>query len=151
MNKLVELRKLSEEFYKDYPHSIFPEIESKLGRPYVVLLVKINEIKFAIPLRTNIRHNYCYKFKTSNRETNSATGIDYSKAVVISKDSYLGEETDINDKEYLELQEKTFFIISKFKKYIETYVDYKKNGGNEYIARRYRFSTLQYFDDYLIK
>ena len=151
MAKLVELRKLSIEFYKDYPHDKYPEMESKLGRPYVVLLVKINEIKFAIPLRTNIRHAYCYKFRTSDRETDSVTGIDFSKAVVISKESYLGEETDINDKEYLELQEKTFFIISKFKKYVDGYIDYRKNGGNEYIAKRYAFSTLKYFDSYLIK
>ena len=92
----------------------------------------------------------CYKFRASDRETESNTGIDYSKAVVISKPSYLGEETNINDKEYLELQEKTYFIISKFKKYVEGYIDYKKNGGDEYIAKRYRFSTLNYFDAFLI-
>jgi len=90
-------------------------MEAKENRPYVALLVEINKIQFAIPLRTNIRHSYCYKFKTWNRETDSITGIDYSKAVVISNDSYLGEVTDINDKEYLELQQKTFFIINKLK------------------------------------
>ena len=88
MTKLVELRKLSNEFYKAYPHNDYPEMESKLGRLYVVLLVEINNIKFAIPLRTNIRHAFCYKFKMSDRETESSTGIDFSKAVVISKDSY---------------------------------------------------------------
>lgn len=150
MAKIVELRKLSKEFYKAYPHNEFPEMEAKLGRPYVVLLVEINNVKFAIPLRTNIRHSFCYKFKTSDRETKSSTGIDFSKAVVISKDSYLGEKTDINDKEYLELQEKAFFIIKKFKKYVTDYISYKKNGGNEYIAKRYLFSTLKYFDAILL-
>ena len=150
MAKLVELRKLSKEFYKAHPHSEYPEMETKENRPYVVLLVNINDIKFAIPLRTNIRHSYCYKFKTSDRETDSITGIDYSKAVVISKDSYLGEVTDINDKEYLELQQKTFFIINKFKKYVNDYINYKKHGGNEYVAKRYAFSTLKYFDDILL-
>lgn len=52
-------------------------MESKLGRPYVVLLVEINNVKFAISLRTNIRHSFCYKFKTSDRETESSTGIDF--------------------------------------------------------------------------
>ena len=93
MAKIVELRKLSKEFYKAYPHNESPEMEDKLGRPYVVLLVKINNVKFAISLRTNICHSFCYKFKTSDRETKSSTGIDFSKAVVISRDSYLGEET----------------------------------------------------------
>ena len=150
MAKLVELRKLSNEFYKAYPHNKFPEMESKLGRPYVVLLVEINGVKFAIPLRTNIRHAFCYKFKTSDRKTESSTGIDFSKAVVISNECYLGEETDINDKEYLELQEKAFFIINKFKKYVTDYIQFKKNGGNEYIAKRYLFSTLKYFDKILL-
>ena len=150
MAKLIELRKLSNEFYKAYPHNKFPEMESKLGRPYVVLLIEINGVKFAIPLRTNIRHAFCYKFKTSDRKTESSTGIDFSKAVVISNESYLGEETDINDKEYLELQEKAFFIINKFKKYITDYIQFRKNGGNEYIAKRYLFSTLKYFDEILL-
>ena len=150
MAKLVELRKLSKDFYKDYPHNEYPEMESKLGRPYVVLLVEINNIKFAIPLRTNIHHAYCYKFKTSDRKTESATGIDFSKAVVIISQNYLGEETDINDKEYLELQEKAFFIINKFKKYIDDYIKYKKSGGNEHVAKRYMYSTLKYFDDILL-
>ena len=79
------------------------------------------------------------------------TGIDFSKAVVVSKESYLGEETDINDKEYLELQEKTFFIISKFKKYVNDYIVYKKDGGNEYLTKRYAFSTLKYFDEFILK
>ena len=39
MAKLVELRKLSKEFYKAYPHNEYPEMESKENRPYVVLLV----------------------------------------------------------------------------------------------------------------
>ena len=142
--------KMDFKFYKAYPHSKYPEIEAKENRPYVVLLVEINKIQFAIPLRTNIRHSYCYKFKTSDRETDSITGVDYSKAVVISKDSYLGETTDINDKEYLELQQKTFFIINKFKKYVNGYINYKKHGGNEFVAKRYSFSTLMYFDDILL-
>ena len=49
MAKIVELRKLSKEFYKAYPRNKFPEMEAKLGRPYVVLLVEINNVKFAIP------------------------------------------------------------------------------------------------------
>ena len=151
MSRLVELRKLSKDFYEDYPHDRFPEMVVKQGRPYVVLLVMINNVQFAIPLRTNIRHSFCYKFKTSDRETESSTGIDFSKAVVILKRNYLGEETDINDKEYLELQEKAFFIIRRFEKYIADYIAFRKNGGNEHVAKRYAFTSLKYFDDILLK
>ena len=149
MSKIFQLRKLSKEFYKDFPTNTFPEMEHKKNRPYIVLLVKISELTFAIPFRTNIRHSFCYKFKNSDRNTVSATGIDFSKAVIISKETYLGEETDINDKEYLELQSKYFFIINKFKKYVRGYLLLKQNKGNEYLEKRYKYSTLKYFDDLL--
>jgi protein AbiQ len=150
MKNFIELRKLSNEFYKDFPKKEFPEIESKQNRPYVVLLVKVRNLVFAIPLRTNIKHSYCYKFKKSDRQTNSSTGIDFSKAVVIRKEIYLGEKTDINDKEYLEIQEKYFFIISKFKKYVEGYITFKKDSSNEFLNKKYKFCTLKYFEDMLI-
>ena len=150
MKNIIELRKLSAEFYKEFPKKEFPEIESKHNRPYVVLLVKIRNLVFAIPLRTNIKHSYCYKFKKSDRQTNSSTGIDFSKAVVIKKEIYLGEKTDINDKEYLELKEKYFFIIGKFKKYVEGYVSFKKDSSNEFLNKKYKFCTLKYFEDMFI-
>ena len=151
MNKLFEIRKLSNEFYKDYPSTLFPEMEHKLGRPYVVLLIRLNDLQFAIPFRTNIRHAYCYKFSTSNRPTDSDTGIDFSKAVVITKNDYLDDISDINKKEYIELESKAFFIFKQFTKYVNDYIKFKKSGGNEYVARRYKFSTLKYFDDLLLK
>ena len=146
MKKLIELRKLTKAFYKDYPSNKFPELERKEGRPYVVLVVEIDGHKFAIPLRTNIRHSYCYKFKNSDRETESTTGIDFSKAVIILKDSYLGKETDINDKEYLEIQEKMFFIINKFKRYYDGYKKSKLEDANKHLIKKYKYCTLKYFE-----
>ena len=143
--KVFTLNKLSQAFYKAYPNNDFPEIEQKTERPYVVLLLKIGDCRFALPLRTNIRHNYCYKFSNTGRETLSVTGIDFTKAVVIDKSEYIGEETNIDDKEYLELSKKYYFIVKKFKNYLNGYIDFIKNGGNEFIAKKYRFCTLKYF------
>ena len=151
MDNIFELRKLSQAFYDTYSCLEYPEMEHKAGRPYIVLLVKINELIFAIPFRTNIRHNCCYKFSNSNRKSKSVTGIDFSKAVVITSDKYLGEITNIDDKEYLELNKKAYFVINKFEKYVNDYISYKKNGGNGYIEKRYKYSTLIYFDDILLK
>lgn len=151
MAKLTEIRKLSELFYKDYPSDLYPEMEHKEGRPYIVLLLTIDDNKFAVPLRTNIRHNYCYKFKTSDRQTDTSTGIDFTKTVLIVKKEYLGELTDINDKEYLELQNKEFYIVGKIKTYIKGYVDYRKNGGNKSKEKKYMYCTLKYFDEILLK
>ena len=38
---------LSEQFYKDYDRNKFPEIEHKHNRPYVMLLIQIEELKVA--------------------------------------------------------------------------------------------------------
>ena len=59
---LYEIRLLSSEFYKDYNLSKYPEMEEKTNRPFLVMLVEIENNIFAIPFRTNIKHNYCYNY-----------------------------------------------------------------------------------------
>lgn len=39
---------------------------------------------------------------------------------------------------------KYFFVIKKFKQYLD--IKYRKVGGNEYVTRKYAFTTLKYFD-----
>lgn len=147
--KEFALNKLSTKFYIDHPENLFPEFEHKKERPYVVLLVKIGDNKFALPFRTHIRHNNCYKFSNTGRETDSATGIDFTKVVIVNNENYIGKETYIDDKEYIELSRKCYFIINKFKKYLDGYIDYIKNGGNEFTAKKYQFSTLKYYHEEL--
>ncbi len=146
MQSVFTLNKLSMDFYTDYNSVKYPEIEFKPSRPYVVMVVEIDGNRFALPLRTNIRHNFCYKFKNTGRDTDSSTGIDFSKAVVVNDQKYIGEPTTIDNKEYVELMNKFYFVIKKFRQYLEGYINYRKNGGNEYVARRYQFTTLKYFD-----
>lgn len=106
MNKIFTLNKLSKDFFDDFPNEIYPEIEYKPLRPYLVIVIEIEGNRFALPFRTNIRHNYCYKFKNTNRLTKSSSGIDFTKAVIIKDERYIGDETTIDDKEYVELQNK---------------------------------------------
>ena len=88
--KKYQINYLSVEFYKKYNSVVYPEIEYKEERPYLVLLVKIDENIFAIPFRSNVEHSSCYKFKNSQRVTNSSTGLDYSKAVIVNDSTYIG-------------------------------------------------------------
>lgn len=143
--KIYSLNRLSAEFYKDYDLVGYPEMENKQNRPYMVLVVKIEKNIFALPLRTNIRHNYGYKFKTSDRETASCTGIDYTKAVIINDQKYIGEAASINDKEYVEIDRNAHRIIAGFRRYLNGYIRLQKNGGTPYDQKRYRYSTLKYF------
>lgn len=145
MNRKYRLKYLSDSFYQQYTVQDYPEIEHKKERPYMVFLIKIDENTYAIPFRTNIKHKFCYKFKNSDRNTKSSTGLDYTKAVVVNDESYIGDDATIDNKEYIELNNKYFFIIRQFENYLQGYMKYAKGGANEFETKKYRFSTLQYF------
>lgn len=145
MEKSFTINVLSQKFYNDYDNINYPEIENKDNRPYLVLLILIDNNKFALPFRTNIRHNYAYKFKNSDRNTQSVTGIDFTKAVIVNNPDYIDYQTTIDNKEYVELSNKYYFIINKFKKYLNDYIDFCNKYTNEYQARKYQYTTLKYF------
>jgi protein AbiQ len=143
----IELRKLGDKFYKDYPKDLYPEFERKKDRPYVVLIISIFENKFAIPFRSNIKHSFCYRFKKTNRKTKSFTGLDYSKCVIVNNQEYLGEIASIDNKEYAELDDRYFFIIKKFKNYALNFIKFLNNPNNEDLQEMFKFSTLNYYRD----
>ncbi len=151
MAKSFSVNVLSAAFYSKFPSIFYPEIEYKPGRPYVVMLFDIDGNKFALPLRSNIRHDYCYKFKNTSRETDSATGIDFSKAVIVNDASLIGKPVKMDQDEYVELFKKFYFIRKRFERYLKGYIKYRESNGNvnEYIRKRYIYCTLQYFDDEL--
>ena len=67
-------------------------------RPYIILL-------FAIPIRTNLHKTRdCYE---SNPQTNS--GLDYTKAVVISRNDY------IDSTRFPEIEHRNIIILSSKK------------------------------------
>lgn len=146
MNKKnYQLNYLSAEFYKKYNANDYPEIENKDNRPYMVMLIKVENNTFAIPFRTNVPHNSCYKFKKSTRQTNSVTGLDYTKAVVVNDSKYIGAAAHINDMEYTELSNNAAFIIKQFRKFVSDYIAYANGKKNYYAVKKFQFTTLKYF------
>lgn len=144
-NNSFTLNKLSSDFYNNYDAVTYPEIENKPDRPYMVLVLQIGSNTFALPFRTNIRHSYCYKFSSSGRNTNSVTGIDFTKAVIVNHPNYIGVAATIDNREFVELSNKYHFIINKFTTYLNGYINYAKSGGNEFTAKKYKYCTLKYF------
>ena len=144
-NKHYKLNYLSAEFYETYSPDKYPEIENKESRPYMVLLVMIDGNTFAIPFRTNVKHNNCYKFKHSTGPTDTVTGLDYTKAVIVNDSKYIGVPARINDDEYTELDMNYHIIIDRFTTYVCGYIKYANKTLNKYQALNYRFTTLQYF------
>lgn len=144
-NKKYKLNYLTEEFYNEYNSADYPEIESKSNRPYLVMLVQIENNTFAIPFRTNVKHNNCYKFEKSSRPTDTITGLDYSKAVIVNDSKYIGTAARINDMEYTELDANYHIIIKQFTLFVKNYMKYASGKLNQYQAKKYQYTTLKYF------
>ena len=145
MQTKFTINKLSAEFYARYPAAKFPEIEQKPDRPYIVLVITIGSNTFALPLRTNIRHSYCYKFKRTGRNTSSASGIDFTKAVIVNDANLIGATVTMDNLEYLELVQNFQKIIKNFEKFVNDYISFCKNGGGKFAYKKYQFTTLKYF------
>lgn len=64
---------------------MFRNYEQRETRPYIILIIEIENNKFAIPIRTNLHKTKdCYE---SNPNSNS--GLDYTKVVVITREDYI--------------------------------------------------------------
>lgn len=95
MGKKYELKYLSEEFYKKYNSVDYPEIEKKKERPYMVMLIKIENNTFAIPFRTNVKHTACYR----NGELNEYETKKYQFSTL----RYFHNELEIESEKHSEI------------------------------------------------
>lgn len=128
---------LSPAFYSAYAGC--PEILTKPARPYVCLAVTIDGVRFAIPIRHHIPHQWA--FFTIDRR-----GLDYTKAVVLSRPEYIGSTGAwIEQAEFDLLKKKERMIINGMRHYLQAYkkaLRYPDNPHYENIRSR---SALQYF------
>lgn len=115
-------------------------------RPYIIILVEVENNKFAIPIRTNLHKTKdCYE---TNPKTNS--GIDYTKAVVISRDDYIDftRYPEIEHKEYNYIKFKEREIKTAFSRFVVEYKkDFIRHKKNPNIPSnpRFQYCSLQYF------
>ena len=128
---------LSDEFYDDFAKC--EEILQKRNRPYACLEIQVYGKTFAIPFRHHISHKYCFP-------TYKDYGLDYTKAVLILKPSYIATGTpQINQKEYNILKGKEAQIAREFSKYVKLYQKAKQYPDSPHYASILRYSTLKYF------
>ena len=131
---------LTEKFYSDY--ILCTEIEKKIERPYTMFKIKIDEIEFAIPLRSHINHDHVLWTDKINN-----CGLDFSKTIIITNPNYINtsEVPHIRENEYRCLIGKEYIIKTKLISYIK---DYKKALLHNHIHKNAilcGYSTLQYF------
>ena len=134
---------LTEQFFIDYSHC--PEIEQKRDRPYVRILVRIDNIDFAVPMRSHIKHPNAFITDPENR-----CGIDYSKAVIMT-DPVLyidaNRKPHIRQKEFDALRGKEYVVEQGMRRYLKLYIKAKQRPDAKHNALLLKYSTLQYFDD----
>ena len=145
-----QIIKLTDKFYQDHPYEQYQEILWKPSRSYNCILFETHYDYFiCVPYRTNIRHNYAYKFKTSKRSKAHPSGLDFKKIVIIAKTEYLDNKDGIIDQdEYYETMANIEKIKEKALCFVEDYVNHI-NGvallNDKEFFRRYSQSPLQYF------
>ncbi|MCL1807959.1 MAG: hypothetical protein FWG31_09695 [Oscillospiraceae bacterium] len=136
---------LTQQFYDDYAHCT--EIEQKQERPYVQVYIKVNGIDFAIPFRSHIKHKYAFWTDKVSR-----CGLDFTKTVVIENQKYI----DANKNPYIRPDEHKALLGNEraieqgLLKFLQTYRNARLTPNNHAKGLLLRYSSLQYFEKYII-
>lgn len=136
--KNIKIVKLTNKFYNKYKDC--KEILHKNNRPYLILLIKINDTTFAIPFRSNLNHKYGYKLSDNGV-------LDFLKAIPIIDNGFIDNKLiKIKREEFNKLNSEYNLIFEEFEKFIKVYIKAINNPKkrNEYLRL---YSTLQYFQD----
>jgi len=146
---IMEFHRLSAAFYSQFRNC--EEILTKEERPYYVLLLELDGLIYAIPLRSHITHSFCYIADNSNEQNK---GLDYSKAVIISDVAgYIDPSpVTIRQNEYNILKQQEHLVNKQFSSYVKSYkkevVRRKKNPALP-VSSLCRYSALKYFHEEL--
>ena len=137
--------RLSKAFYTQYKNC--EEILAKNERPYYVLLLEIDNLTYAIPLRSHITHQYCY---IADGSKNQRSGLDYSKSIIITDtDKYIDPSpVTIRQHEFNVLKKKEYLIKKQFSSYVKSYKkEIQRRQRNQMlpVSLLCRYSTLKYF------
>ena len=146
----MHLKKLDQSFYNDNSH-LQEALDNSNGswaqgkvRGYGVVVISVNNLTFAIPLRSNIRHEAAYITVRSQSLGVKGKGLDFSKALLIAADSYISSAPfKISPAEHNKLQTKEVHITKSFEKYVSKYISAShKSDRNILNSPEYRFTTL---------
>ena len=146
----MQLKKLDNSFYHDNTH-LNEALDNHNGnwaqgkvRGYGVVIIELKGLSFAIPLRSNIRHNFAYITVKSTEHGIVGKGLDFTKALLIENEKYVSKiPFKISASEHKKLSDKEFFITEKFEKYVLKYASaVSKSDLNILRSTAYRFTTL---------
>jgi protein AbiQ len=116
-----------------------------------VLLLELDGLTYAIPLRSHISHPYCY---ISYSSTDYNCGLDYSKAVIITDTikQIDPNPVTIRQHEYNVLKQQEHLIKKRFSSYVKSYkkeILRRQENPKLPVSSLCRYSTLKYFHNEL--
>jgi len=138
-------RRLSVAFYTEFAGCA--EILTKEDRPYYVMLLALDGLTYAIPLRSYINHKFCFIADDSGGQN---SGLDYSKAVIITDVAkYIDPAlVTIRENEYGFFKKNELFIKKGFSSYVAFYKkEFRRRQKNPSLPESplCRYATLKYF------
>ena len=135
----IELRKIKESFFEEHPNLIEAIYDKDRGYGYISCYIEGNN--FAIPLRSHIKHDYCFKTSTPPGSEGSK-GLDYTKALVVDS-KFLDGTFAIDNNQYQRILRNQRKIINDFSEYVHNYKKFKRDEEvSEYYSKAYRYTTL---------
>ena len=142
---IMKFHRLSAAFYAHFSNC--KEIPNKEFRPYYVLLLNLDNLTYAIPLRSHIAHRYCFIADNSNGQN---SGLDYSKAVVITDSAQYIDPAPvtIRQHEYNTLKQHEHLIQKRFSSYVILYkneICRRIKNPKLPVSTLCQYSSLQYF------
>ena len=140
----MKFHRLSAVFYEQF--SLHEEILTNENRPYYVLILELDNLTYAIPLRSNITHSYSF---IADSSANQKKGLDYSKAVVITNDQYIDSSpVTIRQNEYNIYKQREYLIKKQFSSYVARYkkeVQRRHKNPALPVSLLYLYSSLKHF------
>ncbi len=141
----MEFHRLSAVFYSQFGQ--YEEILKKEERPYYVLLLELDRLTYAIPLRSHITHPYCF---IADNSFGQNSGLDYSKAVVIIDSSQYIDPAPvtIRQHEYNVYKQREHLIRKQFSSYVAMYkkeIRRRLKNPTLPVSTLCRYASLKYF------
>ncbi|MFK3961925.1 type III toxin-antitoxin system TenpIN family toxin [Pseudalkalibacillus hwajinpoensis] len=151
MADTIQLKQLTSAFYKN--HNLIQMMDKNLdkGRGYGVLLAKVKGLQFAIPLRSkmDINHPFCFD---AWGDPEYKSGLDYSKAVVITDSSYISKRPFFTRKkeEWVTIRRNRRTIVRDFEDFVDQYIEAVSNNDQTFLSiKEVKFTTLQNYHNEL--
>lgn len=144
--KQIDIRLLNNDFYTE--NNLKELLDHKGGRGYGIFLFEIKGFQWGIPLRSKMRKEHNFSYKTRREGTNVPEkyhGLDYSKAVIITDKKYIGRQFNLREKEdYINITRNVNIIELEFEQFLDQYINAHKNKDLVFLnIQEVKYSTLQ--------